>query len=324
MRRAVLRGTGGGAAGSGAEYVYLRESFGYTVAFMSAVVSLVAGFSAPIAAVLKSLVRYLTHFIPQLDQELAIAGIVSLNDLIAVGLAWVLVLIHLRGLKGGIGFNDVVTALKILGIVLLLAAAAFYGEGDLGHLSVVGPSFEDMTLPDRMGAFATSLVFVMFCYAGYNAACYMASEVKDPQRVLPRAILGGTVVVILLYLGLNLFYFYGADVSELAGKVEVGLVAAKHLFGTVGTGAVTVLLIITLLSAASAMTVAGPRVTYAMGKDFPVFSALCRVSPGRGVPSVALVLQGAVVIMTGGISSHAGVSWRTMSLLGSSLPPSVS
>ena len=306
---------------AGAEYVYLRESFGYTVAFVSAVVSLVAGFSAPIAAILKSLVRYLTYFVPILEQELVVVGFLNLNDLIALGLTWGLILIHLCGVRGGIGFNDIVTVSKVLGIIGLLIFAAVHGTGTLDHLRVIGPSFHEMDLADRLGAFSTSLIFVMFCYSGYNAASYMASEVKEPQRVLPRAILLGTFIVIVLYLGLNLFYFYGADVNELAGKVEVGLVAARYIFGPMGIGIVTIVILVTLLSAASAMTVIGPRVYYAMGRDFPVFRSLCRLSESHRVPSTALLLQGlvtSVILLTGTvdqIQQFVGIAVTLFSVL---------
>jgi APA family basic amino acid/polyamine antiporter len=289
---------------AGAEYAYLRESCGYTVAFMSAVVSLVAGFSAPIAAVLKSFTEYLAHFVPILGGNLSLAGIVSINDLIAACLVWILIGIHLRGTGVGFKFNNLATAAKVLGIIVLLIAAAFFGQGRVEHLTEVSPAFDQMSWADRSGAFASSLIFVMFCYAGYNAAAYVASEINEPQRVLPKALLLGTGLVIVLYLGLNIVYLYGAGVEELAGKVDVGVVAAEHLFGPVGVSIVTGVLLVGLLSAASAMTIAGPRVYYAMGRDFPAFRKLTELSPRRRVPAAALILQGVVaslIIFTGAV-----------------------
>ncbi len=286
---------------AGGEYVYLREAYGQTLAFASAIVSLVAGFSAPIAAVLKSFMRYATHFLPRLADDPTLAGL-PVNDLLAILLVWGLVAVHARGLRGGMGFHDIVTLLKVAAIVILIVAAAAFGKGQIENIAHVAPSFHDMTATARAGAFATSLVFVMFCYSGYNAAAYMASEVDRPQRNLPLAMVAGTGLVILLYLGLNLVYLYGADVEGLAGHVEVGLVAARQLFGETGTTLVAAMLLVTLLSAASAMTVAGPRVYYAMGRDLPRLGFLARVSPRRKVPVSALVLQGVVttlIVLTG-------------------------
>ena len=94
---------------AGAEYVYLRETYGSALGFMSAFVSLVAGFSAPVASALKGLVYYMSHFFPILAEEPTFRGMISLNDLIAIGLVWCLVAVHLRGVRGSLQFNNLVT-----------------------------------------------------------------------------------------------------------------------------------------------------------------------------------------------------------------------
>ena len=94
---------------AGAEYVYLRDTYGSALGFMSAFVSLVAGFSAPIAAATKAFVRYLSHFFPFLAEEPMLGSWVSVNDLIAIGVLWLLIAIHVRGVRTGMGFNDLVT-----------------------------------------------------------------------------------------------------------------------------------------------------------------------------------------------------------------------
>ena len=107
---------------------------------------------------------------------------------------------------------------------------------------------------------------------------YLAGEIRDPGRNLPRALLAGTATVVVLYLGLNLVYFYGAGVDGLAGRIEVGLVASRGLFGPGGVTATTLVLIVSLLASASAMTMAGPRVYYAAGRDWPPLAWLARTS----------------------------------------------
>jgi APA family basic amino acid/polyamine antiporter len=165
----------------------------------------------------------------------------------------------------------------------------------------------------------TSLVFVMFCYAGWNAAAYVASEMENPQRDLPRALLLGTGTVLALYLALNAVYFYGASVDELAGQVEVGVIAARALFGDWGVSLVTVVLCASILASASAMTFAGPRVYWALGRDFPPFAALARTRAG-GAPAVALVVQGAVTsvfILSGRVDQIQQYAGFTLSLFAS-------
>jgi APA family basic amino acid/polyamine antiporter len=279
---------------AGAEYVYLRETYGLAFGFMSAFVSLFAGFAAPIASALKSLVRYLTFFSPALASEPVLWGFLNVNDWIAIGVAWMLVAIHLRGIRGGIRFNDVVTLFKLTGIILIIAAAFAVGNGHLSNLVYVSPSYGTMAQADKWGAFANSLIFVMFCYSGWNASAYVASEIKAPQKNLPRSLLLGTVIVVLLYLGLNAVYFYGANVDALANRVEVGLIAANSLFGSAGATLVTVVLSISLVASASAMTIAGPRVYYALGRDFPPFRLFARTNSTTGAPAASLLLQGVI------------------------------
>jgi APA family basic amino acid/polyamine antiporter len=305
---------------AGGEYVYLRESYGRAFGFMSAFVSLLAGFSAPIAAAVKSLVRYVTAYYPSLNGDLTVLGSVTVGDIAAILLVWILIGIHMRGRKGAIGFNDFITLLKVSGIVLIILAAAAFGKGDVGNFTYISDSYAGLASATTYSALATSLIFVMFCYSGWNAAAYVASEIVDPQKTLPKALLVGTAFVTVIYLLLNSVYFYGANVDELAGKVEVGLVASRQLFGEWGAGLVTVVLVISLFASASAMTIAGPRVYYALGKDIKRFGSLTRTNKA-GSPSNALLLQGivtSVIILSGSVGqilSYAGFTLALMSAL---------
>ncbi len=302
---------------AGGEYVYLRETFGPALGFMSAVVSLVAGFSAPIAAALKSLVRYLGELVPGLREDILLAPGLSRNDAVAIALVWLLVAIHLRGRRGSIGFNDVVTLFKIVGILAILIAAAAIGNGHIENLTRVSPRYEMLSPAERWAAMATSLIFVSFCYSGWNAAAYVAAEMKQPQRDLPRALLVGTGLVTLLYLGLNAMYLYGADVDELAGVVEVGLVSGRNLFGPIGVNLVAAVLAISIFASASAMTIAGPRVYWAFGRDVPALAGLASTGSRTGAPSNALLLQGVVtsaVILSGRVDQIQQYAGFTLSL----------
>ena len=304
---------------AGAEYVYLRETYGPAIGFMSAFVSLVAGFSAAIATATKSFVIYLGQFLPFLAAEPTLGGTVAVGDLIAVGLVWLLVAIHLRAVQSGTGFNDFMTVFKVAGIVAIVLAAVSIGRGSVSNLVTVSPSFQEMSRTDTLAAFGTSLIFVMFCYSGWNAAAYVAGEMEDPQRDLPRSLISGTAIVLLLYLGLNAVYFYGASVDELAGQVEVGLVSSRTLFGNWGVSLVTVVLCASILASASAMSLAGPKVYYALGKDFTTFSFLSRTRR-TGAPSIALIVQGVVttiIILSGRVDQIQQYAGFTLTLFAS-------
>jgi APA family basic amino acid/polyamine antiporter len=170
----------------------------------------------------------------------------------------------------------------------------------------------------------------MFCYSGWNASAYVASEMRDPQRDLPRSLLLGTALVVALYLGLNVVYFYGAGVEGLAGHVEVGQVAARGLFGSSGAAIVTAILCVSIAASASAMTIAGPRVYWAFACDVGLarggrgrrgpIEALAFVHPTTGAPSRALLLQGVVtsaVIVSGRVDQIQQYAGFTLTLFAS-------
>lgn len=289
---------------AGGEYVYLRETYGPLFGFMSAFVSLIAGFSAPIASAVKGLIHYVAPFVPAVAWDATPFGLASVGDWTAIGVVWILTAIHLAGARGGFGFNDFITLFKVAGIVMIILAAITIGRGAFGNLTHVAPVYDSVRETGIVGPFAASLVFVMFCYSGWNASAYVASEMNEPQRDLPRSLLVGTGIVLLLYLGLNAVYFYGAPAEELAGKVEVGLVAAERLFGGWGAGLVTFVLSVSLIASASAMVIAGPRVYYALGRDVAPLAILAKTNPRTGAPISALLLQAAVtslIIVSGSV-----------------------
>ncbi|MDD1677889.1 MAG: APC family permease, partial [Methanomicrobiales archaeon] len=181
-------------------------------------------------------------------------------------------------------------------------------------------SYGMMSVSDKLGAFANSLIFVMFCYSGWNASAYVAGEIKEPRKNLPRSLIIGTGIVVVLYLAINAVYFYGANVDALANKVEVGLVSARNLFGSGGVTLVTTVLSISLLASASAMTIAGPRVYYALGRDFSVFHLFARTDASTGAPTASLVLQGvvtSVMILSGRVDQIQQYVGFTLTLFSS-------
>lgn len=311
---------GASTPGAGAEYAYLRDTYGGAFGFMSAVVSLIAGFSAPIAAAAKSMVRYLVHFVPSLEEAGTSFLGVTVQDGVALALVWALIAVQLRGARTGMKLGDWLTVFKVFGLVAIVVAAFAVGRGSLSNLSEVSSVYEGLNASDRYAALGTSLVFVMFCYSGWNASAYVASEFENPQRDLPRGLLLGTAFVVVLYLAINAVYFYGAPVDELAGKVEVGLVASRRLFGPTGTSGVVVVLLVSLVASASAMTIAGPRVYYALGSDYRFFAFLSRTNPRTGAPVAALLVQGVVtsgILLLGRVDQIQQYSGFTLSVFAS-------
>jgi APA family basic amino acid/polyamine antiporter len=151
------------------------------------------------------------------------------------------------------------------------------------------------------GAFAISLVFVMYSYSGWNASTYIVNEIRDPERNVPRSVCAGTLVVIVLYVALNAAFLRTTPMPALAGKVEVGLIAGRQIFGDAGAKGVAALICLGLVSSVSSMIWIGPRVTVAMGEDLPGL-ALLAIKTRNGTPRVALGVQALIttaLLLTG-------------------------
>src|SRR2546421_49551 len=139
-------------------------------------------------------------------------------------------------------------------------------------------------------AFAVALVFVMYSYSGWNAAVYVTSEIKQPEKNVPRSLLVGTGVVIVVYVLLNAIFLATTPVQELKGQLDVALIAGKHIFGTNGGQVAGAVICLGLVSAISSMTWIGPRVSMSMGEDHWLLRLLGRKNP-HGIPTHAIVLQ---------------------------------
>ncbi len=264
----------------GGEYVYLREAFGPGVAFLSGWTSFTMGFGAAIAASAIGFAQYLMVLLPDRLAPTSPAPF-------AVGLVWLLTAVHLLGVERGGSFQRWVTVLKIGGVIVLLGVAFGSGGGDWGHLGQADPS----TTP-ALGAAAVGLVFVLYSYSGWNAAAYIAAEIRSPERNLPLALVSGTIFVALLYLAVNLLYFYALPASALAAEpvLPVAEKAASALLGPPASAAVSALLCLSIAGAASSMVWTGPRVTSAMAEDGAVPAVLGRTS-AAGAPIAATLLQ---------------------------------
>jgi len=240
---------------NGGEYSLLSRIYHPGVGFIAGWVSLIVGFSAPMAAAAIAFGEYLGRLFPSLDPT-------------ASGLTAILALALLHGLRvrlGGLVQNVVTAATILLIVAFILGGLAF---GDYSRLTAVTDPKTLSALASP--AFAVGLVYVSFAYSGWNAAAYIAGEVAEPSRSIPRALVKGTLLVTGLYLGLNLVFLVGAPASELAGQVEVGYIAAEHLFhAPLVTAGLTLIVALGLLTTVSALMMAGPRVYEALGADYP-------------------------------------------------------
>ena len=267
---------------AGGEYVYLREAYHPVVGAMSGWVSLTAGFSAAIAVSALGFSTYLKNVLPGLDAGLT-------QRLVAVALVMAMTGLHSLDTALGGRVQAWFTIAKVGLLLVFVAAGLALGHGDWAHFDArAGGVMTNVPT----GGFAESLFWVGFAYTGWNAAAYLASELKDPQRTLPRALFLGTGAVIVLYVLVNVTFLYALSPEELGAPiVDVGAASAAALFAPTAGKVMAVLVSLALVSSVSAMVMAGPRVYAAMAEDGALPAALARRT-ARGVPAVAVTVQG--------------------------------
>lgn len=294
---------------AGGEYVYIREAFGSLAGFLSGWTSLVAGFSGAIAASAVGFAIYLDRLLPGagstealLDLPLGIAALsvtVTPRALVAVGVIVVFTLIHVRGLKPGRVAQQALGWLTVATIVALLLLGWLADGGETARAAPPAAEW------GGSGPLMVGLVLVMFTYSGWNAATYVAEELRDPGRTVPRALLLGTGVVILLYLGLNVLYVQVLGPAGIAEAEATGDRVVEVLWGSGATRLFTPLILIALAGSVSAMVMTGPRVYYAMARDGCLPAAFGRV-PESDVPVFSIGVQGVwsvVLVLTGGFEA---------------------
>jgi len=263
---------------NGGEYQLLSRIYHPGVGFSAGFTSLVVGFSAPVAASAIAFAEY---------ADLAFGGGVVPPLPMAIGLIVVTSAVHALEVGVGGGFQNVFTAGKILLVALFTIGGL--AVGDMGRLSVeTEHGFGEALLSP---AFAVGLIYVSFSYSGWNAAAYVAGEVRDPKINLPRALMLGTAAVTGLYLGLNFVFIGAADVETLvAAEERVGAVAAIGLFGESAGRLLSGIIAVGLISTVGALVMTGPRVYEAMGRDHAANAILARRRVGGG-PILAIALQ---------------------------------
>lgn len=293
---------------AGGEYVYLRSAYGPWAGFLTGWTSFVAGFAGAMAASAVVLVFYLDRFFPGVADATPLIVVplplvpltVSRQSLVAIAAIVLMAMVHARGVGPGRMVSNTLAVLKVTALVLFIAAAFSFGAGSASNLTAAAG-------PVRMSGWLFALIPLMFTYSGWNAAAYMAEEIRDPGRNVPRALALGTIAVIVIYALLNLVYLYVMPVGELA-KVQGSVldVVADKLLGTRAGNVMGVVSIVSLAAGLSAFTFAGPRVYYAMARDGVFFAAAGRIHPRYRTPAVAIFAQAgwaSVLVLSGGAES---------------------
>jgi APA family basic amino acid/polyamine antiporter len=288
---------GAAMPGAGGEYHFLSKLYHPLFGFLSGWVSFIVGFSAPIAASAMGFSEYFCRAFPIIPGWLESSGIMApaaTKTLLSVTVILIFTFIHYRGIKSGALVQNVLTLLKVALIVFLLLAGFLSGKGDVSHFSSGGWVSSGLAGWKTVGL---SLMWIMFAYSGWNASTYLGSEIKDPTKTLPRSLILGTGIVMILYLALNALFIYGINPQEMKGVISVGGLAMGNLFGQSADTLFSLLISFALFSSLSAFIIIGPRVYYSMAKDGLFFKSVANIHPKFQVPSNSIVLQAAIAVI---------------------------
>ena len=276
---------------AGGEYLYLSKSYGPAAGFLSGWTSLIAGFSGATAASSVAVVMFAGQYFPRLASShpviiknlFGFEASLSSPSLAAAAIIVVFAVLHICSLSTGKKVQGVL-ALLLVGFILVFLGCGFSSNhGKWSNFHAPPTHFGPMN-------WLLALIPVMFTYSGWNAAVYVAEEIHGSRKSMRPILLGGTAIVVGLYTALNALYIYAIPAAQMHNSANIADAAAKVLF-VAKTSVITPVLIVALLGTISAMTIAGPRVYFAMARDGSFISTFARTSVRFRTPALAIALQ---------------------------------
>jgi basic amino acid/polyamine antiporter, APA family len=267
---------------AGGQYVFLREAYGPAIAFLFGWTYLLVT-PAAWAAVALIFATYLGHFFPLGDWGVRI---------VAGGLIVLLVLVHYRSVRLGAWIQNLSTWSKVAALIGVAAAIFLLGTPGTGAYGT--PS--DVA-PGGMARMGIALIGIMFAYDGWAAFTSLSGEVRDPARNLPRALIGGMMTVMAVYVLVNAAYLYALPVGEMAASPMVATDAATRVIGAGGASLIAALVVLSTFGALNAIVMSDPRIFFAMSRDRLFFRGLAAVHPRFLTPHRSIVFTGAIALL---------------------------
>ena len=271
---------------AGSLYVYLREAYGPMAAFLFgwSWIFIRAAASAGTALVFAG---YLRTFVPldELGQRVAAVLVILL-----VAAA------NYRSLRLGAAIQNISTVGKVGALIILSGVIFAFGDGSAGALG--DPVNFNVT---DVGGFGVGLIAALFAFDGWQAATFMGGEIRDPGRALPRALVGATLVIIVVYLAANAAYLYALPLAEAAASTRIAVDAMTRAVGTGGAAAIAALVLLSTFGGLNAGMLTGPRVYYAMAEDRMFFRSVASVHPRFQTPHVAVAMLAVLTVINASV-----------------------
>ncbi|OIQ18140.1 MAG: amino acid permease [Flavobacterium sp. MedPE-SWcel] len=264
---------------SGGEYHFLSIVYNKFIGYLSGWASLTVGFAAPIALAAMAAGAYTERYL-NLNGKL-------IASLLIVGVSF----FHMFNLKKSSQFQNITTFIKVI-VILAFILIGLFTSSEVSSFDWSNNWQNEIFLP----SFAISLVYVSYSFSGWNAASYIVDEIKDVNRNLPIALIGGTLLVSVLYLVLQIIFLKQVPIFQLKGQVEIGQIVADTIFGSIGGKIISSLIAFMLISSISAMVWVGSRVTKAMAEDYKLWQPLGKVNKNE-IPNRAIILQALISLL---------------------------
>ncbi len=268
---------------AGGDYVYLREAFHPVAGFMVGWLAFFAIYAGTIAALAAAFAS-------------SVGGTLGLGEAgtlaIAVAITLAVSALNFVSVRGGALANNLTSIFKVGALVAFALLGPLFGEGDAGRLFTAPSGDHAITF----AAFGLALSPVLFSYLGWNASVFVASEIRQPGRNLPRSLFIGLAICAGVYLLVNSVYLYAVPIDELQGVSDAGEVAAHALFGPLGGKLVAAFVLVSVLGTLNATVLVGPRIAYAMALDGLFFGGVERVHAAFKTPGIAIAVQAAVAV----------------------------
>lgn len=275
---------------AGGEYVYLREAYGPLAGFLNGWTYLTVTSSGSIAAMAVALAAFLADgAVPVVQLPLGIGTLaISARQLIAVAVLLFFTAASYVGVRFGSLLQDILAVAKIVAVVGVAVAGMALGHGSWSHFTAGADAGSTGGFGTAVGAAA---IGVLFSYSGWFACTYIAGEIKNPTRNIPRSLLAGTLIATTIYFVVNIAYLYALPLSELRGAVNVGELAAARLFGGGISTVFTAIMVVTIMGSLNSVIMSSPRIYYAMARDGLFFDSIGCVHPRFKTPTRSLLLQ---------------------------------
>jgi len=266
---------------SGGDYIFLSRLIHPFAGYIYAWISLIIGFAAPIAIAAMAMTSYLSGF-----------GGGIFNNWFGIGVILILTAVHSVSIRQSGLFQDVSTLIKLIFVIVLIVIGIIYLPPVDNALDFNGGWGKELIMP----GFAVSLIYVTYAFTGWNSAAYIVDEIDDPRKNLPKALILGVLICVVLYVLLQLVFLKHASLSQLEGNVEVATIAFNNIFNEGGAHWVSIFIAIQLLATISGYLWVGSRITFALAKENSLWRILASKN-AKGIPVRALWAQGIIAAL---------------------------